>query len=402
MDDVALRYLLLGLRLGRHLPGFIDSYTGPPELAEAVGGEPLTPAAELHVEAMQLAGLAAELPAGTAALRHRREWLIAQVAAIGALARQAGGEEIGFVDLVEELYDIEVEAEPDSTFATARRMIDSVLPGSARLRDRLAAHEASSHLPPEQAIAAISELAGRLRTRTRAQLWLPDRESIRFEGVREAPFDADGRYQGFGRSVVRVNLDHPLSFATIVDLAAHDGYPGHHAEAAVKDAVLVAAGHSELSLIVASTPQTLVSEGMGALAREVVMSDPELGTELQRFARAAGQRLDIEVELVIQRARRLMLPALGNAALAMHRDGEPMAQVRGYLADVALVSDERLDGTLTSLADAARRTDPFAHIAGRRLVAEWLELHGQTHGYARLLSEQLTPGTLRSELLGGG
>jgi len=53
---------------------------------------------------------------------------------------------------------------------------------------------------------------------------------------------------------------------------------------------------------------------------------------------------------------------------------------------------------LAGLADAARRTGPFAHIAGRRLVAEWLELHGQTHGYSRLLSEQLTPGALRAEL----
>jgi len=25
MDEVALRYLLLGLRLGRHVPGFVES-----------------------------------------------------------------------------------------------------------------------------------------------------------------------------------------------------------------------------------------------------------------------------------------------------------------------------------------------------------------------------------------
>jgi hypothetical protein len=56
MDDVALRYLLLALRLGRHHPGLVDSYTGPPEIAEAVAGEEPIPPAELHAEAMRLAG----------------------------------------------------------------------------------------------------------------------------------------------------------------------------------------------------------------------------------------------------------------------------------------------------------------------------------------------------------
>lgn len=398
MDEIALRYLLLGLRLERYIPGLIDSYTGPAALAEAVDGEPRTPVAELHDEAMQLAGLAAELPAETAVHRLRRRWLDAQLAAMGALARVAGGEEIGFVDLVEELYDVEVQPEPDATFATARRMIDSALAGSGSLLDRLAAHEAASRLPPDRAIGAVSELATRLRARTRAQLWLPERESVTFEAAHDVPWEADGRYQGAGRSLVRVNVDRPVSFAALVDLAAHDGYPGHHAEASVKDAVLVSAGHAELSLTMATSPQALVSEGMGGLAREVVMSDQELGRELLRLARSVDQRLDVEAELVIQRARRLMMPAWGNAAVALHRDGEPIDQVRAYLAEVALVSDDRLDGTLTRLTDVASRTEPFAHIEGRRLVSEWLELHGQTHGYSRLLSEQLTPGALRSEL----
>jgi len=101
---------------------------------------------------------------------------------------------------------------------------------------------------------------------------------------------------------------------------------------------------------------------------------------------------------MVQRARRLMVPALGNAAVALHRDGEPIAQVRSYLAEVALVPDERLDETIARLTDAIGRTEPFARIAGRRLISEWLEVQGQTHGFARLLAEQQTPRTLRSEL----
>lgn len=397
VDDIALRYLLLGLRLGRHLPRLVDSYHGPAELSEAVDGEPLSPAAELHDEAMQLAGMAAELPADTATRRRRVSWLIAQVGAMGALARLAGGEEIGYVDLVEDLYDIEVQLEPDATFDTARRMLDSALPGSGSLRERLADHDSRGRVPPERIIALASELSARLRTRARAQLWLPERESLRIEAVRDVGWTIDAQFLGAGRSVVRINIDRPLTFGTLAELVAHEGYPGHHAEASVKDDLLASVGHEELSLSMTLSPQGLVSEGMAGIGREVVMSDDELGSELQRLARSVDRRLDVASGLMVQRARRLLAPALGNAAVALHRDGEPVDEVRSYLADVGLVSDERLDETISRLRDPVLRTQPFAHIEGRRLVSEWLEVHGQTRGFNRLLAEQQTPHALRSE-----
>ena len=399
MDEIALRYLLLGLRLGRHLPALVSSYHGPAQLSEAVDGEPPTPAAELHDEAMQLAGMAAELPSDLAALRRRSGWLVAQVGALGALARWVGGEEIGYVDLVEELYDVEVQLEPDATFETARRMLDSALPGRGPLRERLASHDIATRIPPERAVAMAAELSARLRMRTRAQLWLPEREALRIEaahGVVAGTVEA--RYLGAGGSVVRVNLDRPLTYATLVQVAAYEGYPGHHAEASVKDDLLVSAGNAELTLIARLSPQAVVSEGLAGIGREVVMSDQELGMELQRLARSVDGRPDVETELLVQRARRLLSPALGNAAVAIHRDGEPVSEVRAYLAEVGLVSEERLDETIANLTDAVLSTQHFTYIEGRRLVSEWLEGHGQTQGFGRLLAEQQTPHALRSEL----
>ena len=399
MDEIALRYLLLGLRLGRHHPRFVASYHGPGELSEAVDGEPLTPTAELHDEALQLAGMAAELPVETAALRRRRAWLLAQVTAIGALARWVGGEEIGYLDLVEELYDVEVQLEPETTFEAARRMVDATLPGPGPLRERLADHDRRNRVPADRVLAAASQMAGRLRARTRAQLWLPELESVAFAAVSAVPWAADGRYLGSGRSLIRINLDQPLTFTALVEVAAHHAYPGRHTEACVKEQQMSSAGLAELALIARSSPQALVSEGMAGLAREVVMGDQELGLEMERLAKSVEHQLDLPAELMLERARRLLRPALGNAAVALHRDGEPIGQVRSYLADVALVNDDSLDDAISQLTDAAMRTEPFAHIEGRRLVSEWLEVHGQTHGFARLLAEQLTPSALRSELV---
>lgn len=185
----------------------------------------------------------------------------------------------------------------------------------------------------------------------------------------------------------------------MVEVAAHEGYPGHHAEAVVKDELLILAGHDELRLITTLSPQALVSEGMAGFAREVVMSDHELGAELERLIRTVDERPNIAAEMAVESARRLLVPALANAAVALHRDGEPLARVRTYLAEVAVVADEQLDTTVASLADPLPSTEPFAGIEGRRLVSDWLETHGQTHGFGRLLAEQMTPRTLRLELL---
>ena len=93
-----------------------------------------------------------------------------------------------------------------------------------------------------------------------------------------------------------------------------------------------------------------------------------------------------------------MSPAVGNAAVALHRDGEPVDDVRSYLAEEGLVGDESLDEVISQLQDPLLRAQPFARTEGRRLISEWLEVHGQSQGFSRLLAEQQTPGALRSEL----
>jgi len=398
MDDVALRYLLLAHRLGRHHPGLVDSYTGPPEIAEAVAGEEPIPPAELHAEAMRLADAVAELPTDTALRQRRAAWLSDQLIALSALARQAVGEEIGFIDLAEQLFDIQVRPEPEETFATARRMIEAALPGTASLQARLQEHERSATIPPGEVIATLRSLAETMRGRMLMQLWLPPGESVTIEPLEGEQWVAEMRYLGSRRSQVRVNLGLPVSLARVVELAAHECYPGHHAEAVVKDALLVATGHAETTLQLDLAPEAVIHEGMATYAREVVMSDAELAAELEQVARRLGMKVAIGAEMIVRRAERLLTPAIGNAALQLHVDGRAPEAVHRYLGEVGLLADAQLEATFSLISDPTWGRYFFTYIEGRRLVGEWLVQQGQTHGYGRLLAEQLTPRALRSEL----
>ena len=50
----AERYLVLGLRLGKHVDGLVDAYYGPPELQEQVDAEDNTDVAQLAADADEL------------------------------------------------------------------------------------------------------------------------------------------------------------------------------------------------------------------------------------------------------------------------------------------------------------------------------------------------------------
>jgi len=90
----AERYLLLGLRLDRHVEGIVDSYYGPAELkTEAESGDPVAPS-QLAADG---AALLAELEDG---------WLRDLVLGLETYARVLAGEPISYSDEVERCYGV--------------------------------------------------------------------------------------------------------------------------------------------------------------------------------------------------------------------------------------------------------------------------------------------------------
>ena len=158
---------------------------------------------------------------------------------MGALARQAGGEEIGLVDLVEELYDVPVTETPaddvQRAHAPARR-------GAAARSRRCATGWRPTMTPPAWRRTTCWRPSRSWRSacgeRTRHDLGLPDGESIELVAVRDRPWGASAPYLGDLRTRVELNLDLPATLGSVTYLAAHEIYPGHHAERATKEVAL--------------------------------------------------------------------------------------------------------------------------------------------------------------------
>jgi len=401
VDDIGRRYQALALRISRHMPNYIDCWIGAPELREAIAGEEPAPPLELHVEAVSLHGACALLPADDSASARRRSWLLAQLGAMSGLIRRLDGEEIAFADLVEVLFDVSVAETPAVEVKRAHDRLDALLPPGDSLHDRLADHDVATRIPADRLAPAVESLAGMLRDRTREELGLPDVESVEVVAVRDKPWGASAWFLGEGKTRVELNTDLPVTLGTVVYLAAHETYPGHHAERANKEIRLWRERDlGEAALVCLFTPETTISEGLADVARGVVLTDQELGATLRKLVRDLDLKIsaeDVEREVMVAAARDLLRDLTCDAALELHQIGLPEAEVRSGLAERALRSADRVEHDLRGLRDPVWAAYAFTYAAGRRLIAPWLETQGQSAGFARLLREQLSPGQLRAE-----
>ena len=110
------------------------------------------------------------------------------------------------------------------------------------------------------------------------------------EPVTDEPWWAFNYYLGDLRSRVVLNTDVPTTGYDLIHLAAHEVYPGHHTEHAVKEQLLIRErGAIEEGIQLVPTPQAVLSEGIAEVGAEIVLGDDGHACGVRR-ARAARDR----------------------------------------------------------------------------------------------------------------
>ena len=383
MTDVVERYLTLGLRLGRHVDGLVDAYYGPPELAQAVAAEAVVEPHELVAEAGALAaelaalGSRAEAP-GLARRPGRRP---------PHLRRGAGRGAHLLPDEVEGCYGVRPEAIPQETFHEAHAQLDELLPGGGSLLERYEGWRSSRRVPADRMAPALTALAELLRARTLRLLDLPEGESLVVEEVHDEPWWAFNYYQGDLRSRVVVNADTLTTPFDLVMLAAHEAYPGHHTEHAVKEQLLIReGGRLEEAIQLVPTPQAVVSEGIAETGLELLL-DEELEREIGDVLAAHGLEDDLGLALEVARARQ---PTRGlglGAALIVHEHGGTVAEAQAYVERWGLRTPEQAAQTIRFVTDPTWRAYVVTYSAGQDLCRAFVG--GDPARFRTLLTEQV-------------
>jgi hypothetical protein len=379
----AERYLELGLRLGRHVDGLVDAYYGPPELKEQVDAEDPVDPARLAADAD---GLLAGLADG---------WLADQVRACAAYARVLAGEPLSYSDEVEACYGVRPRRTPVAVYEAAHAELDGLLPGEGSLLERREAWRQRHLCPGDRAVEVLGELLPLLRRRTYELLELPEGEEATLEAVADEPWWAFNYYQGGLRSRVVLNTDIPTTGLDLVRLVAHELYPGHHTEHAVKEQLLLRGrGLVEEGLQLVPTPQAVLSEGIAETGEEVVLDDASWE---EAYALIRSHRLELEDPGLARRISEALEPLRDVgvvAALQIHEDGVPPEDAQRFVERWSLRTPEQAAHTIRFVTDPTWRAYAITYSAGRDLCRAYVD--GDPGRFRRLLTEHVRIGELLS------
>ena len=371
-------YIKLGLRLGRHVDGLVDSYYGPPKLKQEVDSEPLRDPAALVADAGRL-------------LNSTDGWLRHQVVGLETVARKLAGEEIPYADEVERCYGVRPRRVPEEEFEAAHRELDEILPGDGDLAERYQAWREGDPLPRERLGPALETLAAELRRRTLAAFGLPEGEAGELDYVTDEPWAAYNYYLGELRSRVDVNVDVDMNAGYVGGLMAHELYPGHHTEHAWKEQRFVKEqGRLEESILMIGAPQSLIAEGIAELGYEILLDDLD-GFTAETLA-PLGIEYDAEAGRAIRAARKPLERVFGNAALLVHEDGTSPEGAREYLMRWGLVSERRARHNVEFISHPVWGSYVTTYTDGYDLCRDWVD--GDPARFKRLLTEQLSPADL--------
>jgi hypothetical protein len=387
--DVITSYLELCLRLGRHIDGLVDAYYGPPEISERIETEELRePSSLVGDAAAMLASLDGEEPDET-----RRRWLRSQLGGLETVARKLAGEEVAYEDEVERCYGVRPRWTSEEEFETAHRELDEVLPGSGSLAERYQAWREDDGLQGEELATVYQALLEDFRTRTKALVGLPEAEDVEVHYVSDKPWSAYNYYLGGMRSRIEVNTDAALTPSFVVELAAHEAYPGHHTEHAWKEQVRVRdAGELEESAQMIGTPSALISEGIASLAAEILLGDEQQEVTAKHVA-GTGVAYDPDVSRAVQKASLPLGRVQGNAALMLHTRAASNEEAIDYLMRWGLRSRKRAEQAVRFTTDPIWRSYVSTYTDGYDRCRDGGS--GDPEKFKRLLTEQLTPADLR-------
>jgi hypothetical protein len=376
----AERYLVLGLRLGKHVDGLVDAYYGPAELQAQVDAESVTEPAQLAADAD---ALLAELDDG---------WLRDQVRGCATYAHVLAGAEISYADEVEGCYGVRPAKTPVSVYEAVHAELDELLPGDGSLYERRQAWRDSHLVDGGISVGVLGDLLPLLRARTAAVVDLPVGEQPVLEPVTDEPWWAFNYYLGDLRSRVVLNVDVPTTGAELIHLAAHEVYPGHHTEHAVKEQLLIRdRGAIEEGIQLVPTPQAVLSEGIAEVGAEIVLADDGYAAAYAVLARH-GIELDPELtERIAHVAEPLETVGL-DAALMLHQDGVSREEAQAYIERWRLVSPERAAHSVQFVTDPTWRAYAITYTAGRDLCRTYVG--GDPSRFRRLLTEHVRIGEL--------
>jgi len=375
MNPLAETYVKLALAAGVHDGDYVDAYSGPPEWRTAAEAEKL-PLAEVRARLDALGrDLAKVATAGFDDLdRRRHAYLSKLVGALSTRLAMVAGGKFPFDDESLLIYDTVAPRQDASHYEAVVAELNRALPGEGPVAARYQAFRNQFIIPPAKLDAVFQAAIAEARARTLKRIALPEGEKFTLEYVTNKPWAGYNWYQGNAHSVIQINTDLPIFIDRAVDLAAHEGYPGHHVYSTLlEEKLLKGRGWVEFSVNPLFGPNAIIAEGSANYGIDVAFP----GAEKLTFERAvlfplAGLDPARADEYARVQGLTRKLSFAGNEAARRYLNGEiTAAEAAAWLEKYALMEPARAQQRVRFMDKYRSYVITYNH--GLKLVADSVE-----------------------------
>jgi hypothetical protein len=375
INPLAETYVKLALAAGVHDGDYVDAYSGPTEWRTAAEMEKL-PLAEVRARLDTLGrDLAKVDTAGfDDANRRRHAYLSKLVGALSTRLAIVAGGKFPFNDESLLIYDTVAPKNGEAYYDTVLAELSQALPGEGPVAARYQAFRNQFVIPPAKLDAVFQAAIAEARTRTLKRIALPAGEKFTLEYVKNKPWSGYNWYQGNAHSVIQINTDLPIFIDRAVDLAAHEGYPGHHVYSTLlEEKLLKGRGWIEFSVNPLFGPNAIIAEGSANYGIDVAFPGAEkLAFERDVLFPLAGLDPAKAEEFARVQALTKKLSFAGNEAARRYIDGEiSAAETAAWLEKYSLMEPARAQQRVRFIDKYRSYVITYNH--GLQLVGDWVE-----------------------------
>jgi hypothetical protein len=403
MDETAESFVKLVLAVGQHDADYVDAYFGPEEWKLQAEESAIT-LEEIRQRASDALGTLTAKPEDSESLmaarqRFMRKSLESLVARVDLLS----GVPMTFDEESKAFYDAVAPTLPAEYFQRVLEELDGRLPGDDPVLDRFNAFRQDFVIPSDRLDDVFKAAIEACREETSRYIDLPPGESFTVEYVTDKSWSGYNWYKGDYQSLIQVNTDLPVYIDRALDLACHEGYPGHHVYNLLLEREMVRErGWQEFTIYPLFSPRSFLAEGTANFGIDVTFpSDKRLELEETMLFPLAG--------LDPQRAREYyevqdlakQLGFAGNEAARGYLDGTmDAARAVEWLTTYSLMSRPRAEQRLRFIEQY--RSYVINYNLGQQMVRQYIESHGGTPDHPeerwRLFSDLISRPAVASEL----
>ena len=393
-DEIGQEYVRLALQIDQHQEGFVDGYFGPEELKAQVKEAGSKPIEQLQDELITLNQAISQADIDDT----RRDFLEKQLRGMQTVLKRVAGEPLDLVDEVAGCFDFTPERIPTSEFETAYNLLESTLPGKGNLAERQATWQKQFVVPQARILPALQMALAETHRRSTALFNIPSPESVEIELVKNQPWSGYNWYLGQAKSRIDINTDLPVRANNMLNLIAHEAYPGHHSEHVCKETRwYTQEKRLEHSILLLLTPESTLAEAIATTAQDIIFPDE---TDLVDWTQntlypAAGIKASAEQAIAVAKAKEKLGGVSGNAAFMLHQDGRPEAEVLDYIQTYGLRSEKEARQSLGFISHPTFRAYVFNYFYGAKLLKDAFKEGDRVEIFHYALTEPVTPSALK-------